>query len=194
MASVAYHLNNQMLKGDNPKLFEGCDGFPNGGQTRDFVYVADVCQVILWFWKHQGQSGIFNCGTGRAEPFQNVARITSYNVCYTKLLRPLGLLPVDEEGPHVQVLLHRQTGEDASPLRDYGDIAAHDLGGVAVSDVAALEQDASAGRRRIATDGHQQGALAGAIGSDQGDDLPLVDMQADIIERLDLAVEGGDVA
>jgi len=73
MASVAYHLNTQMLKGDNPKLFEGCDGFPNGGQTRDFVYVADVCQVILWFWKHQGQSGIFNCGTGRAEPFQNVA-------------------------------------------------------------------------------------------------------------------------
>ena len=55
MASVAYHLNTQMLKGDNPKLFEGCDGFPNSGQTRDFVYVADVCQVILWFWKHQGQ-------------------------------------------------------------------------------------------------------------------------------------------
>ncbi len=73
MASVAYHLNNQMLKGDNPKLFAGCDGFPDGGQTRDFIYVADVCQVILWFWKHSQHSGIFNCGTGRAEPFQEVA-------------------------------------------------------------------------------------------------------------------------
>ncbi|MGL5537653.1 MAG: ADP-glyceromanno-heptose 6-epimerase, partial [Aeromonas veronii] len=31
MASVAFHLNTQVKKGENPKLFEGCDGFPNGG-------------------------------------------------------------------------------------------------------------------------------------------------------------------
>lgn len=73
MASVAFHLNNQMKAGQNPKLFEGCDGFGNGGQTRDFVYVEDVCKVNLWFWKNAGKSGIYNCGTGRAEPFLNVA-------------------------------------------------------------------------------------------------------------------------
>ena len=73
MASVAFHLNNQMKDGQNPKLFEGCDGFGNGGQTRDFVYVEDVCKVNLWFWKNAGKSGIYNCGTGRAEPFLNVA-------------------------------------------------------------------------------------------------------------------------
>ena len=73
MASVAFHLNNQMKEGQNPKLFEGCDGFGNGGQTRDFVYVEDVCKVNLWFWKNGGKSGIYNCGTGRAEPFLNVA-------------------------------------------------------------------------------------------------------------------------
>ena len=73
MASVAFHLNNQMKDGQNPKLFEGCDGFGNGGQTRDFVYVEDVCKVNLWFWKNGGKSGIYNCGTGRAEPFLNVA-------------------------------------------------------------------------------------------------------------------------
>jgi len=60
-------------KGENPKLFEGCDGYGDGGQMRDFVYVEDVCKVNLWFWKHQGKSGIYNCGTGRAEPFLNVA-------------------------------------------------------------------------------------------------------------------------
>ena len=73
MASVAFHLNNQMKAGQNPKLFEGCDGFGNGGQTRDFVYVEDVCKVNIWFWKNTGKSGIYNCGTGRAEPFLNVA-------------------------------------------------------------------------------------------------------------------------
>ena len=73
MASVAFHLNNQVKQGDNPKLFEGCDGFPDGGQMRDFIYVDDVCKVNLWFWQNPQHSGIFNCGTGRAEPFQNVA-------------------------------------------------------------------------------------------------------------------------
>jgi ADP-L-glycero-D-manno-heptose 6-epimerase len=73
MASVAFHLNTQINKGENPKLFEGYGGYPNGGQMRDFVYVGDVCQVNLWFWKNPGKSGIFNLGTGTAEPFQAVA-------------------------------------------------------------------------------------------------------------------------
>lgn len=73
MASVAFHLNTQLNKGENPKLFEGIDGYSNGGQLRDFVYVGDVCKVNLWFFKHPDQSGIFNLGTGRAEPFQAVA-------------------------------------------------------------------------------------------------------------------------
>ena len=71
MASVAFHLNNQMLRGENPKLFEGIDGYENGGQMRDFVYVGDVAEVNLWFFEHKGPSGIYNCGTGRAEPFLN---------------------------------------------------------------------------------------------------------------------------
>lgn len=67
MASVAFHLNQQIHQGENPKLFSGSENF-----KRDFVYVADVAAVNLWFWK-QGVSGIFNCGTGRAESFQSVA-------------------------------------------------------------------------------------------------------------------------
>ncbi len=67
MASVAFHLNNQVLAGENPKLFERSDEF-----KRDFVYVGDVCKVNLWFMEN-GTSGIFNCGTGRAEPFRAVA-------------------------------------------------------------------------------------------------------------------------
>ena len=67
MASVAFHLNNQINAGENPKLFSGSEGF-----KRDFIYVGDVAEVNLWFWQN-GHSGIFNCGTGRAESFQAVA-------------------------------------------------------------------------------------------------------------------------
>ncbi|MFU9136382.1 ADP-glyceromanno-heptose 6-epimerase [Erwinia tasmaniensis] len=67
MASVAFHLNTQLNNGENPKLFEGSDGF-----KRDFIYVEDVASVNLWFWEN-GVSGIYNCGTGRAESFQEVA-------------------------------------------------------------------------------------------------------------------------
>lgn len=67
MASVAFHLNTQLNNGENPKLFEGSDGF-----KRDFIYVEDVAAVNLWFWENN-VSGIFNCGTGRAESFQEVA-------------------------------------------------------------------------------------------------------------------------
>lgn len=73
MASVAFHLNNQILRGENPKLFKGCNGYADGMQSRDFVYVEDVCKVNLWFLDNKGRSGIYNCGTGRDEPFLNVA-------------------------------------------------------------------------------------------------------------------------
>ena len=68
MASVAFHLNNQILKGENPKLFAGSEHF-----RRDFVYVGDVAQVNIWCWQN-GISGIFNCGTGNAESFAEVAK------------------------------------------------------------------------------------------------------------------------
>jgi ADP-L-glycero-D-manno-heptose 6-epimerase len=68
MASVAFHLNNQMNAGENPKLFAGSEQF-----IRDFIYVGDVCKVNLWFMEH-GVSGIFNCGTGKAQSFEEVAK------------------------------------------------------------------------------------------------------------------------
>lgn len=67
MSSVAFHLNTQINKGENPKLFAGSETF-----KRDFIYVEDVAAVNIWFWQN-GKSGIFNCGTGRAESFQAVA-------------------------------------------------------------------------------------------------------------------------
>lgn len=73
MASVAFHLHNQLLKGENPKLFEGCDGYENGGQLRDFIYIDDIVAVNLWLFAHPEVQGIFNVGTGRAQTFKDVA-------------------------------------------------------------------------------------------------------------------------
>ncbi len=73
MASVAFHFNNQLLESGETRLFEGSDGYSDGGQLRDFVYVDDVCDVNLWFLEHPDQSGVFNCGTGRAQSFNDVA-------------------------------------------------------------------------------------------------------------------------
>jgi ADP-L-glycero-D-manno-heptose 6-epimerase len=72
MASVAFHLFNQVGRGENPKLFGAYGGYEAGGQSRDFIHVGDVADVNLWLWK-RGASGIFNCGTGRAQPFRAVA-------------------------------------------------------------------------------------------------------------------------
>ncbi|MBR0573568.1 ADP-glyceromanno-heptose 6-epimerase [Pasteurella atlantica] len=67
MASVAFHLNTQIQKGENPKLFAGSETF-----LRDFVYVEDVADVNIWAWQ-KNISGIYNLGTGNAESFQEVA-------------------------------------------------------------------------------------------------------------------------
>lgn len=73
MASVAYHLNQQLPKTKIVKLFEGCDGYGSGEQRRDFVYVDDVVSVNLWFMDNPKQSGIFNVGTGNSQSFNDVA-------------------------------------------------------------------------------------------------------------------------
>ncbi|MGR9106254.1 MAG: ADP-glyceromanno-heptose 6-epimerase [Gammaproteobacteria bacterium] len=74
MASVAFHLNKQLLETGTIALFEGSDGYGNGEQRRDFVYVGDVVEVNLWFHEHPEINGIFNLGTGRSQPFNDVAR------------------------------------------------------------------------------------------------------------------------
>ncbi|MCQ8181605.1 ADP-glyceromanno-heptose 6-epimerase [Methylomonas sp. SURF-1] len=74
MASVAFHLHNQIKQSDELKLFEGCDGYADGEQRRDFIYVGDVVDVNLWFLDHPEVSGVFNCGTGRSQTFNDVAK------------------------------------------------------------------------------------------------------------------------
>ncbi|MEX0374844.1 ADP-glyceromanno-heptose 6-epimerase [Spiribacter pallidus] len=74
MASIAWHMRQQLLEQGVVKLFEGSHGYANGEQVRDFVYVDDVVNLKLWFMDNPAVSGVFNVGTGNAEPFNSVAR------------------------------------------------------------------------------------------------------------------------
>ena len=76
MASVAYHAYHQLLSAGRVKLFVGSGGYGNGEQRRDFVYVEDVVDVNLWLLEHRAVSGVFNCGTGRAQTFNELAAAT----------------------------------------------------------------------------------------------------------------------
>lgn len=74
MASIAWQLYHQLKKDGVARLFVGTDGYGDGEQSRDFIYVKDVVRLHLYFWQHQDKSGVFNCGTGTAQPFNAVAR------------------------------------------------------------------------------------------------------------------------
>ena len=74
MASIFYQLYHQVKETGKARLFEGTDGYENGEQKRDFVYVKDVVKVNLWFWENQGPSGIYNCGTGKAHTYNEAAK------------------------------------------------------------------------------------------------------------------------
>lgn len=74
MSSVVLHAYHKLKSGESVPLFKSYHkDYPDGGQLRDFVYVKDVCSVILYFFTHPELSGLFNVGTGRAQSFCELA-------------------------------------------------------------------------------------------------------------------------
>jgi ADP-L-glycero-D-manno-heptose 6-epimerase len=93
MASVAFHQFNQFRDAGKVKLFGEYGGYAPGEQSRDFVFVDDVVAVNLWFLQNPQASGVFNVGTGRAQPFNDVALAT---VNTARALRGEAALPLAE--------------------------------------------------------------------------------------------------
>lgn len=74
MASMVYHGYNQIKETGKIKLFKSYrKDVDNGMQSRDFVYVKDICDAIMWFLANPGISGLFNIGTGEARSFKELA-------------------------------------------------------------------------------------------------------------------------
>lgn len=87
MASVIWHSFNQIQKDGIVKLFRSHkEGFKDGQQLRDFIYVKDVIKVIFWMMKtveqfdnstiHQLNNGLYNLGTGTARSFDDLVKST----------------------------------------------------------------------------------------------------------------------
>lgn len=100
MASVAFHNFNQYRATGKVKLFGEYGGYGPGSHTRDFVSVEDVVKVNLWFLDNPEVCGIYNVGTGRAQPFNDVAT-TVVNSCRAAD----GLAPLSREEMIAQGLL-----------------------------------------------------------------------------------------
>ena len=74
MASIFYQIYKRMKLGGGPRLFKGADGYGDGEQKRDFVYVKDVAKINLWCLDNPIANGIYNCGTGHAHTFNEVGK------------------------------------------------------------------------------------------------------------------------
>lgn len=85
MASIIWQLYHQLKKDGVARLFTGTDGYGDGEQRRDFIYVKDLIAVHLYFWQHPEKSGVFNCGTGTANPFNAVADALISRLGYGRL-------------------------------------------------------------------------------------------------------------
>jgi ADP-L-glycero-D-manno-heptose 6-epimerase len=78
MQSVVAQKFPLVASGRPVTLFESHHAkYAHGDQMRDFIYVDDCVDVMLWLLEHPQVSGLFNLGTGRARSFNDVARAIS---------------------------------------------------------------------------------------------------------------------
>lgn len=115
MASMIFHGYRQIRENGSIRLFKSCHpDYEDGGQLRDFVYVKDICKVILWFLEHKEISGLFNVGTGKAQSFRELAEATFYALN----LEP-NIIYIDMP-EHLKEKYQYYTQADMSKLRSVG--------------------------------------------------------------------------
>ncbi len=118
MSSTAFHFNRQLHSEGVCRLFEGTDGYGNGEQLRDFVYVGDCAKVNLWFMDHAHVNGIFNLGTGQANSFNAVANaVLAWHQQQRQAHGRIEYIPFPE---HLKGAYQSYTQADISALRRAG--------------------------------------------------------------------------
>jgi ADP-L-glycero-D-manno-heptose 6-epimerase len=77
MASVIFHSFNQINEKGLVKLFRSHNpNYKDGGQLRDFIYVKDLVDVLVFAYKNKIRNGIYNLGSGTARTFLDLAKAT----------------------------------------------------------------------------------------------------------------------
>lgn len=115
MASVLHHFYAQLKTKGYMSLFKCEFNEMHGNQRRDFIYISDVIDVLLWFWNNPQHSGIFNCGTGLATSFNDFA--LQINMATLNLQSPIRYIDFPE---HLKGRYQNYTCADVSKLRKIG--------------------------------------------------------------------------
>jgi ADP-L-glycero-D-manno-heptose 6-epimerase len=115
MKSVIAQIHPTVKAGGTCKLFKSHrPDYEDGGQLRDFVWIGDCVDVMMWLLDNPQASGLFNCGTGQARSFKDLATAT---------YRALGMEPKIEYIPTPEQIRDKYqyfTQADMSRLRDAG--------------------------------------------------------------------------
>ncbi len=75
MQSVASKVFADASAGKAATLFKSHHpDYEDGGQVRDFIWVGDCVNVVMWLLENPGVSGLFNCGTGQARSFHDLVK------------------------------------------------------------------------------------------------------------------------
>ncbi len=117
MASMVYHLHQQIKADGIARLFGASEHCEPGEQKRDFIAVEDVAQVNLWFLDHPQHSGVFNVGTGTSRSFNELARVIIDHNYFGKIEYidfPEDLSKTYQEYTQANLSLLRRTGCDLS--------------------------------------------------------------------------------
>jgi ADP-L-glycero-D-manno-heptose 6-epimerase len=115
MASVVWHAHRQVLGSGTVGLFKSNDrAYPDGGQKRDFVFVEDCIDHLLWLAANPAIRGIFNSGTGTARTFADLARAVFAALGREALIRFIDMPPT------LSAQYQNYTQADMSKLRAAG--------------------------------------------------------------------------
>lgn len=98
MASVAFHGRNQIKSSGILKLFKSHKPeYEDGGQLRDFIYVQDVIETLVWFWKNIPTNGIYNLGTGQARSFYDLGKSIFNGLGYSEAEHRIAFVDMPED-------------------------------------------------------------------------------------------------
>jgi ADP-L-glycero-D-manno-heptose 6-epimerase len=73
-ASLVPQVYARARKGEPYPLFRSHNpDYADGEQKRDFIFVDDCCDVMIWLLQDARVNGLFNLGTGQARTFRDLA-------------------------------------------------------------------------------------------------------------------------
>jgi ADP-L-glycero-D-manno-heptose 6-epimerase len=115
MRSGVFNITGTALRGEPARLFASDrPDYADGGQSRDFVFVDDICDIILWLLRSSAPSGLYNLGSGKARSWKDLAEA---------VFAALGKPPAIEYVPMPETLRGRYqywTEAEMSKLRGAG--------------------------------------------------------------------------